>query len=214
MKAPFRLLIAALLLVTVAGCGFAKSKQIAAKSVETFHQQFNETRFSAIYSGSTTNFKASAPEAEFLKFIQAVRRKLGAFQSGTETGWRTNNTTNGTFVVLTYNSQFERGKATETFTFVISRETATLQGYNVNSPELITDSLPAAQPATAQFSSADEAQREAVRRYPQLGVAGSPLNQDFVARHKRYQREHPEVLRDPSWPLRLAEESARTIKSQ
>jgi hypothetical protein len=54
--------------------------------------------------------------------------------------------------------------------------------------------------------------REAVRRYPDIGVAGSRLNMEFVARHKRYQKEHPEYFRDTSWPLRLAEESARAIK--
>jgi hypothetical protein len=56
------------------------------------------------------------------------------------------------------------------------------------------------------------AQQEAIRRYPDLGVAGSKLNTEFVARHKRYQQERPDYFRDPSWPLRLAEECVRAIK--
>ena len=212
MKTLLLSLSVVLTLFTVAGCSFTKSKQIAEKAVDTFHQQFNETQFGAIYSGATASFKAGATEADFFKLIQAIRGKFGSFQSGSEAGWRTNATTDGTFVILTYSSQFERGKATETFTFVISGESATLQSYNINSPALISDSIPTTQATMPKFASADEAQREAVRRYPQLGIAGSPLNQDFVARYKRYQREHPEQLRDTSWPLRLADESARTIK--
>jgi hypothetical protein len=57
-----------------------------------------------------------------------------------------------------------------------------------------------------------DAKRQAVLRYPDLAVAGSPLNKEFVARYKRYQQERPDYFRDPSWPLRLAEESAQAIK--
>ena len=68
---------------------------------------------------------------------------------------------------------------------------------------------PAVQPATVEA-----AQQEAVRRYPALGVAGSRFNVEFLARHQRYQKERPEFLRDPAWPLRLAEEIARTVPAQ
>ncbi|MEI6872641.1 MAG: hypothetical protein WCL08_10200 [Verrucomicrobiota bacterium] len=61
-------------------------------------------------------------------------------------------------------------------------------------------------------STAATAQQEAIRRYPDLGVAGSKLNTEFVSRHKRYLQERPDYFRDPSWPLRLAEECVRAIK--
>ena len=72
---------------------------------------------------------------------------------------------------------------------------------------------PVPEPAPAsvpKFATVAEAQREAVRRYPELGVAGSKLNREFIARHKLYEQQRPEYLRDPSWPLRLAEESTQT----
>lgn len=220
MKTQIQLTLTFLLLVLIAGCGFTKSKQIAAKSVNTYHQQFNQGRFEAIYSSATAEFRSNTPESEFRKYFQAIRRKLGVFKSSTEAGWRMNQGTNGTIFVLTYNSQFEGGNAIETFAFAISGESAALASYNINCPTLVLDSPilvihspPTTPHPSAQFTSADS-QREAIRRFPQLGVAGSPLNQDFVARYKRYQRERPEQLRDPSWPLRLAEESARAVKSQ
>ena len=58
------------------------------------------------------------------------------------------------------------------------------------------------------FSTVAEAQHEAVKRYPELGIAGSKLNSEFIARYSYYQQTRPEYLRDPSWPVRIAEELA------
>jgi hypothetical protein len=59
-----------------------------------------------------------------------------------------------------------------------------------------------------RFATVAEAQREAIRRYPELGVPGSPFNSEFVALYKRYKRERPDVFQDNSWPLQLAQEIA------
>ena len=56
-----------------------------------------------------------------------------------------------------------------------------------------------------------EAQKRAMAIYPTLGVAGSPLNREFVARHKRYQTEKPDFFTDPEWPTKLATECAQAI---
>lgn len=80
---------------------------------------------------------------------------------------------------------------------------------NPRTAPVATIATPSTRPAAGQaphFATAAEAQQEAVRRYPEIGVAGSKLNTEFVARYKRYQQERPDFIRDPSWPLRLAEE--------
>jgi hypothetical protein len=69
---------------------------------------------------------------------------------------------------------------------------------------------PSASTTSQRFSSVAEAQREAVRRYPELGIAGSRLNSAFTARYKTYQQQRPEYFRDTSWPIRLAEELTQT----
>lgn len=53
---------------------------------------------------------------------------------------------------------------------------------------------------------ADAAKSRAIARYPQLAVAGSPLNSAFVARVRRYQVEKPQVFDDPEWPTQIARE--------
>jgi hypothetical protein len=53
---------------------------------------------------------------------------------------------------------------------------------------------------------AEAAKLRAVARYPQLGIAGSPLNTAFLARVRQYQIENPQVFDDPEWPTRIARE--------
>jgi hypothetical protein len=64
------------------------------------------------------------------------------------------------------------------------------------------------------FATAEEAQKEAVRRYPDLAITGSKLNTEFVLRYKQYKLVRPDYFRDPSWPFKLAEESVEAIKSK
>lgn len=79
----------------------------------------------------------------------------------------------------------------------------------VPSPSAVITPQPASQ--TPRFASVEQAQQEALRRYPDLGVAGSKFNAEFIVRHQRYKRENPAFLQDASWPVRLAEETAIAI---
>lgn len=68
-------------------------------------------------------------------------------------------------------------------------------------------------PSSAAWTVAT-AQKEAMRRYPQLGVANSPMNRAFVARYQQIKAKDPSYLRDPSWPLHLADEVGQQIQRQ
>jgi DNA-directed RNA polymerase subunit RPC12/RpoP len=65
-----------------------------------------------------------------------------------------------------------------------------------------------------EFITVSEAQRVAVAIYPDLGIAGSKLNIKFLNRYKEYQVTRPDYFRDPSWPLRLAEEISLPSKGK
>ena len=56
-----------------------------------------------------------------------------------------------------------------------------------------------------------ESQREAVRRYPELGVKGSRMNEAYLARYRIYKSTRPEYFNDQNWPVNLAEETAPTL---
>jgi hypothetical protein len=82
-------------------------------------------------------------------------------------------------------------------------------------PRHTTHATPAAPLAPlAVITSEAEGRREALRLYPDLGVAGSALNNEFVTRYRSYQRLDPEFFQNPAWPLILAKESAVALGDQ
>ncbi|HEY2341790.1 MAG TPA: hypothetical protein VGH90_02115 [Chthoniobacteraceae bacterium] len=52
------------------------------------------------------------------------------------------------------------------------------------------------------------AQQEAVRKYPDLGKAGTPFNKAFVAEVGRLKTQNPAFFSQPRWPVMLADKIA------
>lgn len=65
-----------------------------------------------------------------------------------------------------------------------------------------------AAPANPAFATVADAQREAVRRYPLLGIKGSRMNQAYVDRYRLYQKTNPDFFQNTRWPVELADEIA------
>lgn len=135
----FSLRIPLVALVVAAGisCGFSEHKRQAEIAVDTFHGLFNDARYSEIYSSATPAFRGFSAEADLLAYLQAVRRKLGAFKTSAVGQTFVYTTTRGTFVNLTCQSQFDQDSAVEQFTFLIVDDRAVLQAYNINSRTLV-----------------------------------------------------------------------------
>ena len=58
------------------------------------------------------------------------------------------------------------------------------------------------------------AQHKAVELYPEVGVAGSPLNKEFLGRMTRYQKENKGFFTEPDWPVRLAKECSEALAAK
>ncbi len=56
-----------------------------------------------------------------------------------------------------------------------------------------------------------EAQEEAIKRYPELGVANSTFNTRFLQAYHGRRVLDPSYFQDPQWPVRLAEEIAANL---
>lgn len=141
MSLPFtrRVFVALLLGVgLLASCKeLTKGKGKAEAAIVDFHKQFNEGKFKEIYAAVHPDFKAASTEEEFIKLLDAIQRKLGKHVKSTEGGWAVksyNLKTTGTF---TQESEFEQGKGTEIFTFALSGESCILQGYHINSKDMM-----------------------------------------------------------------------------
>jgi len=56
----------------------------------------------------------------------------------------------------------------------------------------------------------DDWKKKAIEQYPDLAVAGSPLNVAFVAKYKAYKGTN--YFDSPDWPMRLAKECADSLQ--
>ena len=58
-----------------------------------------------------------------------------------------------------------------------------------------------------------ESQKRAVSLYPQLTVADSPLNQEFLRRHNSLKASNDPMLQNPDWPELVAKQSSDAISA-
>ena len=66
-----------------------------------------------------------------------------------------------------------------------------------------------------QFASEQAARNAAVKQYPQLAVANSAFNTQFLARYSQYRQADPfGILRGPGWPMKLAIFTDNDLKRQ
>jgi hypothetical protein len=129
-------LLAALL---CGACAIGHGKADAEKAVATFHAQYARQQFDSMYVAADAGLKESSSQPEFVRFMSAVHRKLGNVKQTKLAGWNVQANTGGSFAILTYETDFERGHGTETFHWRIGGAGPRLQGYNINSAALVVD---------------------------------------------------------------------------
>jgi hypothetical protein len=121
----------------VTGCSLGANLPASEAAIGRFHTEFNAAQFDGIYDAATDAFKAAAPKPMFEKFMNAVERKLGKFKTGKNEGWKEYTGTGGHTVSVTFQAEFEKGPATESFVYSVADGKVALQAYNVNSPLLV-----------------------------------------------------------------------------
>ena len=134
MRAWIGLLLVAVLL---GGCSFAEDTDRGERAVARFHLLFGASRYTEIYVDTTESFREAATEAEFVEFLGAVRRKLGNVRACERTGLEVNWDGDATTIWLSYHTAYELGDATEQFVWVLDGEKTRLDGYQIDSKELI-----------------------------------------------------------------------------
>lgn len=130
-----------LILVTCAlasaGCGLLDGVDTAEKAVGTFHEQYNAGNFEAMYDKGADDLRSTEARDEFITTLASLRAKLGQVRGSERTGFNSRIDSDGTFVQLEYETDFENGAGTEEFTWAISDGQARLLGYNVTSKALL-----------------------------------------------------------------------------
>ncbi len=132
------LVILIALILPLASCkDMTRGISLAQAAALDFHAKFNDSKFKEIYAASSADMKKVSTEADFVKFVETVHRKLGKHTKATEVGSRVNSFNFKTTAIITQNSEFEQGKGVETFTYLISGDSCTLQGYHINSQDMM-----------------------------------------------------------------------------
>ncbi len=133
----FRAILASGCLAILSACGVQESVDDAKAMVSVFHADLDAERYGDIWKETAPQMRKVTKEVDFEKLLAAIHRKLGKVLAAEQAGWRTNATTQGTFIMLEMNSKFEKGQAQESFTYLRNGKDLQLAGYNINSPALI-----------------------------------------------------------------------------
>ncbi len=120
-------------------CGSGKDFRTASAAVEQFHRQIAAEQDDAIYDAADARWKQAIDRQTSHKFFSRLRRRMGNCFQATNSSYRINFTTSGTFVNLQYATKCDQGNLDENFSWHISDGKAYLVAYNANSPLLLTD---------------------------------------------------------------------------
>ncbi len=134
--------LALVAMIVVSACGGFAAKGTAEDAVARFHQQLDGERWDEMWEEADDLFKGSTTRAKFTELFAAIHRKLGNVTSSKQTGFfgRDQVGTNaGSYVEMTYETEFAEGRATEKFNWRVYGQRVRLVGYNVNSSALITN---------------------------------------------------------------------------
>jgi hypothetical protein len=126
-------LVLTLGLAVVVSCGALQDRGAAEAAVDRFHVLFNEASDSVIYNEADPELRRSMTVPAFAVLLRSMHRDLGIFKQARRTGLDAEKEK----VSLVYDSEFERGRATERFTYTIRQAKAYLVAYEVTSPVLI-----------------------------------------------------------------------------
>ena len=132
--------IAAILVIAMWRCGFAlaKGRKLSNAAVLQFHQNLNAEKYVEICADADQRFIAQNRD-ELIRILRAVRTKLGTAGDATLADIRVMSDPRGTFTITSYNTTFEKGSATEKFTFLNTSGNLKLYGYHIDSNVLITN---------------------------------------------------------------------------
>ncbi|KQM18817.1 DUF4019 domain-containing protein [Novosphingobium sp. Leaf2] len=122
----------------LAACNVQESIRNADAEVAQFHRSLDAGSWGAVWDSSDPALRQATPRAQWVKLLEAVHRKLGNVKSTKQVGWNANTSTNGSFVTVTTETVFERGKGTEQFVFHKGEaDKLALVGYSIQSQDMM-----------------------------------------------------------------------------
>jgi hypothetical protein len=116
----------------------ASTRDVAVAASQEFRTRVTARAYGAIVQSATPEFQTATTEADFARVMEALKQRLGGWQSSEPPAWRVLAGLTGRTVTLVYSSHFERGTATEEFVWRIQQGQPRLAGYHVKSAAPVT----------------------------------------------------------------------------
>ena len=133
-------LIAAFLTISLASCAaLGEGTEKAEKQVEVIHRLYNSKKFDRVYALTDQIYQEASTKEFNERFLKTIYKRLGKVEKKTRTGWQANTNMQGSFLVLVYDTKFEKGQGVETFTMKLEDDKVTMAAYNIDSPALMID---------------------------------------------------------------------------
>jgi hypothetical protein len=126
-----RFFLTLVLASSLAACSVKDDRSAAEEGVANVHRAFSAGEFAAVYDGSAPDMKTSISRENFVKMFGDIYARTGPYRSGETTGWKVNYGTDGNYVLLNHDAQFQHAKGQEEFFFRMKDGEAVLAGYHV-----------------------------------------------------------------------------------
>lgn len=136
-------LLTLLSIVYLGSQGVGRARDYSPKieqAAHEFYELLNREEYTQIYYQMTDDkFQQVAPYDDFATLLYDAREKLGAVESREKGLWKINVTAGDTFYYVQYDVTRANAQSLETFIWKKDGDDWLVQGYNVNSPELLED---------------------------------------------------------------------------
>lgn len=150
-KAMFALSAAVLVL---SGCSGPASVQAAREKVDAFHKQFNAGEYGAIWDAAGAEIQGNSPREQFVQGLEGVHQFWGDAKATSQVSWGYSDNDNGSYSKVVMKTDFEKGRAYETFAFRNFGEEQKLAEYSINKNQPASDSPSSSPSASASASAA------------------------------------------------------------
>jgi hypothetical protein len=121
----------------LAGCNPVANLNAGDSEIEKFHAAYSRGNHQALYAMTGPQIRSGTSEAQFDAMLDVFDVRLGPVKSSERTSFNVNTTPAGTFTTIVMSTQFVKGDGQETFVFSGNGDEMTLEGWHVNSPNLM-----------------------------------------------------------------------------
>ncbi len=123
----------------LAACNPVERAGDARAEVDFFHERLNAGDDDAIWAVTGEEFRSTTSKEDFARLLGTVRKSLGKVEETSQVGMNMYTNMQGSFTTLRMETHFERGRGAELFMFKSAGDELKLVGYNINSPDMMSD---------------------------------------------------------------------------